>query len=323
MEMHQVRYFLATCDTLNFTKAAEFCNVSQPALTKAIRMLEEELGGELFDRQRRPLQLTDLGLTLRHNFSAIWTATHEIKVRASQFAKLENAVFTLGFMHTIGDKHLHRIVGRLQRRLPGVALAIRHTRQADLLNELRDGTLELALLSGANDNEARLEKRVLFSEPYVVAMSTDHPLAAKTNVSLNDLDGEGFVQRLHCEKVSDIMEQMAAREISPILRLMTDQDELARRMISAGLGLSILPKSLAEGALTTRPISDAEISRTVYLGWQAGRGLSVIAQEVRESIVDCETEGAENGAAGDGERQATDGVQGENVEGDGWGTDGV
>ena len=65
MEFHQVTYFLAACDTLNFTRAAEVCNVSQPALTVAIRKLEEELGGDLFLRGARALSLTDLGKVMR------------------------------------------------------------------------------------------------------------------------------------------------------------------------------------------------------------------------------------------------------------------
>jgi DNA-binding transcriptional LysR family regulator len=65
MEMHQIRYFLAVCETLNFTRAAEQCNVTQPALTRAIQKLEEELGGLLFRRERHLTHLTDLGRLVR------------------------------------------------------------------------------------------------------------------------------------------------------------------------------------------------------------------------------------------------------------------
>src|SRR5688500_7147290 len=71
MEMHQIRYFLAVCSTLNFTRAAEQCNVTQPALTRAIQKLEEELGGLLFRRERKLTHMTDLGNLVRPQLEGI------------------------------------------------------------------------------------------------------------------------------------------------------------------------------------------------------------------------------------------------------------
>ena len=75
MEMHQIRYFLAVCETLNFTRAAEQCHVTQPALTRAIQKLEEELGGLLFRRERHLTHLTDLGRLLRPQLEQVWKRT--------------------------------------------------------------------------------------------------------------------------------------------------------------------------------------------------------------------------------------------------------
>ena len=79
MEMHQVRYFLAVCEALNFTRAAEACNVAQPSLTKAIRKLEDELGGELFRRERNQTQLTDLGQLMKPHIETIYSASEAAK----------------------------------------------------------------------------------------------------------------------------------------------------------------------------------------------------------------------------------------------------
>ena len=75
MEMHQIRYFLAACETLNFTRAAERCDVSVPSLTRAIHMLEEELGGQLFRRERHLTHLTDLGRLMQQHLSQAREAT--------------------------------------------------------------------------------------------------------------------------------------------------------------------------------------------------------------------------------------------------------
>src|SRR4029453_10951985 len=102
MEMHQIRYFLAVCNTLNSTRAAEQCHVTQPALTRAIQKLEEELGGLLFRRERHLTHLTDLGLLMKPHFGQVLSETDAARSTASSFLKLERATLKLGVMCTIG-----------------------------------------------------------------------------------------------------------------------------------------------------------------------------------------------------------------------------
>jgi DNA-binding transcriptional LysR family regulator len=88
MELHQIRYFLAVCDLLNFTRAAERCNVSQPSLTRAIKNLEEELGGSLFRRERRLTHMTELGRLMRPHLQQVYTSTIVAKDEAQKFGTL-------------------------------------------------------------------------------------------------------------------------------------------------------------------------------------------------------------------------------------------
>ena len=98
MEMHEVRYFLAVCDTLNFTRAAERCNVSQPSLTRAIQKLEGELGGLLFRRERAATHLTDLGQLVRPQLQQIARDANSVKSTAKSFLKMQDAPLSLGIM---------------------------------------------------------------------------------------------------------------------------------------------------------------------------------------------------------------------------------
>ena len=91
MEMHQVRYFLALSETLNFTRAAERCNVTQPTLTAGIRKLEEELGGPLFHRERNRSHLTELGRLIRPHFERIHASTEAVRSDAMDFGDLGKA----------------------------------------------------------------------------------------------------------------------------------------------------------------------------------------------------------------------------------------
>ena len=102
MEMHEIKYFLAACRTLNFHRAAELSHVSQPALTRAVQKLEAELGGHLFPRERNQIRVTDFGRLMRSHLEQVLRQTDTAKVAAQSFLKLEAAPLTLGVMCTIG-----------------------------------------------------------------------------------------------------------------------------------------------------------------------------------------------------------------------------
>jgi DNA-binding transcriptional LysR family regulator len=102
MEMHQIRYFLAVADALYFTRAAEQCNVSQPALTRAIQQLEEELGGLLLRRERKLTHLTDFGRLIEPHFRQLYADADAAKSTAKRFLSLQEAEIRLGVMCTVG-----------------------------------------------------------------------------------------------------------------------------------------------------------------------------------------------------------------------------
>jgi len=102
MEVHQVRYFLAVCETLNFTRAAENCNVSQPALTRAVHKLEEELGGLLLRRENNLTHLTDFGRLVRPHLEQMIADAEAAKSTAKRFLQMDNAPINLGVMCSVG-----------------------------------------------------------------------------------------------------------------------------------------------------------------------------------------------------------------------------
>jgi DNA-binding transcriptional LysR family regulator len=96
MELHEIRYFLAMCDALNFTRAAERCHVTQPALTRAIQKLEAEFGGLLFSRERNRVHLTELGRLVQPNLEDALSRTVTAKTEAGRFLRLESADLRIG-----------------------------------------------------------------------------------------------------------------------------------------------------------------------------------------------------------------------------------
>ncbi len=124
MEMHQIRYFMAVADTLNFTKAAESCRVTQPALSRGIQALEEEMGGQLVRRERALTHLTDLGRLMRPYLGQVLRQSEAAKQSAKQFLGLERAPLKLGVMCTIGPLHFTTFLGKFHHENHGIQLHI-------------------------------------------------------------------------------------------------------------------------------------------------------------------------------------------------------
>ena len=115
MEMHQVRYFLATVSELNFTKAAEKCNVTQPSLTRAIKQLEDELGGDLFRRERPQAQLTELGQRMLPLLQQCYESALGARSLASAIKSGEIGSLKLALSRSINLELLTRHLGELNR----------------------------------------------------------------------------------------------------------------------------------------------------------------------------------------------------------------
>ncbi|NIR99275.1 MAG: LysR family transcriptional regulator, partial [Gammaproteobacteria bacterium] len=145
MEMHQIRYFLAVCETQNFTRAAALCHVSQPSLTNAIKKLEDEVGGALFHRQRNAVRPTALGTTLRPRLLQIQAEAQSALADAHHFLKLDRAPLKVGVLVTIGPARVAAFLSHFQRSFPGIDVEVHDERQADLMPRLRRSELDVAM----------------------------------------------------------------------------------------------------------------------------------------------------------------------------------
>ncbi len=145
MEMQQVRYFLAVSRTLNFTRAAEECNVTQPALTRAIKQLEDELGGELIRREGRNTHLTDLGNRMRPLLQQCYDSALTAKSLATKLSKGEVSSLSIAVSHTLDLDLLLGALGEVQRAFAGLQLRVRRGTGVEICEMLKNGEVELAI----------------------------------------------------------------------------------------------------------------------------------------------------------------------------------
>ena len=161
MEMHQVRYFLAVSKELNFSSAAKACNVAQPSLTRAIKKLEGELGGPLFDRGRSRVRLTEFGKLMSPHLEKIFDASKTVRSEANEFRTLERAPVKLGAMGTINPSRVVGFLDRLRSEIPSLDLSVREANGGQLVEEMMAGDLDsradwLAVVPRTSQCEAAL-----------------------------------------------------------------------------------------------------------------------------------------------------------------------
>src|SRR5215472_17178784 len=179
MELHEIRYFLALGKTLNFTKAAEMCNVTQPALTRAIQKLEAELGGLLFSRERGNTHVTELGRLLEPHLTEVLSRTQAARETATRFLRLDSAQLRLGVMCTIGPMRFVGFLSRFRGDNPGVEITMTEAVPDRLCELLLKGELDVALLAKPGGFASPLQPQPLYQERFVIACSAGHPFARK------------------------------------------------------------------------------------------------------------------------------------------------
>jgi len=269
--MHQVRYFLAVCEHLNFTRAAEHCNVAQPSLTRAIKLLEEELGGALFHRERANTHLSELGQIVRPHLQEVHDRSLAVKREAMDFGKLRRAKLRLGVMCTIAPTMLVELVTALQTRHPGVEIHLADGAAPELDKRLKEGDLEAAIYCDPNGwEDERLHRLLLFREQMLIVMPPNHRLANQAEVRMSDLDGECYVNRVHCEFNGDDRPAWDTCRWKTVYR--SERDDWVLAMVAAGIGFGFMPeKCINHPGVVGRPLVEPEFWREVSLVTVRGR----------------------------------------------------
>lgn len=272
MELHEVRYFLALSRTLNFTKAAEQCNVTQPALTRAIQKMEDEMGGLLFSRERGNTHLTDLGRLLEPQFAEMLARAEGVKRSAARFLRLEGTQLNLGVMYTIGPMRFVGFLNRFRAQHPGIELTMVDSVPRRLIEMLTSGELDVAVMSCAAGFPAPLQAVPLYAERFMVACGQDHPFAERPQVTMAEMNGETYLQRVSCEYLEVLRDKLHDCGVDIERSYRSEREDWIQTMVAAGMGVCFLPEYAAIlPGLALRPVVAPEVRREVCLVTVAGR----------------------------------------------------
>lgn len=272
MEMHQIRYALAVARHLSFTRAAEACGTSQPALSKGIRSLEAELGQPLFYREGKRVIASEFGRSMLPHLQRIAEEAELARSIAENFRLLNKVPIKLGVLSTIGPTRLARFLAHFHASHSGIEVAVSEEPLHQLIEEVSAGDLDFAVISTVADLPGNLGGIRLYDERYVVALPPDHALAATNGISLSDLSGVPYVDRLSCEMREMVMDICGNRNVELYARFRSQREDWVQAMVNAGIGFAFMPEySVTMPGIIQRPLVDPEVKRHIHLVHPSGR----------------------------------------------------
>jgi len=285
MEMHQVRYFLALCEHGGFARAAEACEVSQPALTTAMKRLEQELGGPLFHREGKRLVVSRLGQMVRPHIEQLQGESQAAVQIARNFRLLKAAPLAIGVMPSIGPARITRFFERFRRQSPNVELAVSTGAMALLLKQLEKGELDFALVSAPQGVPDTFRAEAGYRERYMVVFPPGHRFERFNTIALSDVTGENYVDRLSCEMREAVMALCAERKVELYANYRSEREDWIEAMVAAGLGFAFMPEySVRHEGVLARPLVDPQVERTLMLVDVRGRRRSPAAQAFAQAL---------------------------------------
>ncbi|HEX3804346.1 MAG TPA: LysR family transcriptional regulator [Solirubrobacteraceae bacterium] len=276
MDVRQLRSFVAVAEESHFTRAAERLGIKQSSLSSQVRLLEQEVGLPLFDRTTRRVALTDAGVFLltraRDVIAQIDDTTSELR---GMKGDLQGHV-RIGLTTTIACVDVIGLLAHFHRRHPLVELAVVEDLSVHLAGQLRSGTLDIGILSGASADELRgLNVRPFASEELVVIVPKDHRLAHAKRVGLEDLRDVDLVLPPTGATIRSSVET-AAKAQGWVPRVVCESVHVERMtaLVAAHLGLGVLPRSDAQSHATTVAVIDLgnpSLAHDLSICWRSRR----------------------------------------------------
>lgn len=286
MELDQLRHFVKAAELANFTRAAEACGLSQPALSRSIGRLEEELGQPLFERQSRSTSLTDAGRLLLERATQILTLVEDAKAEISDDG-LTGRV-RVGAIPTIAPYFLPERLRRFQTMHPDAHVLVQEDTTDNLLKKLADGEIDIAI--AALPIEAKyLKTERLFEEELLVVMAADHPLRDKKPLRITDLESLPFVLlgEAHC-LTDNVFTFCRQKSFHPVSVERTSQLVMVQELVALNHGVSLVPamaQSLDQSPRRVyRSLSGVKPTRTIVMITNPYRFQSRLAQSFRQVL---------------------------------------
>ncbi len=272
MTLSELRFIVAVSQERNFSRAAEKCFVSQPALSLAVKKLEEELGVVIFERSRTEVTLTDIGAQIINQAVKVLFEASHIKELAKLGANQLSGTLKLGIIHSVGPYLLPEIIPILRVSAPDMPLEVEENLTANLEIQLRNGVIDAAIIALPFD-VVGLQTQALYDEDFSVVVPSGHHWANRTSIRPEELADEKvlLLNNGHC--FSNQLMQACPELIRKGEVLQGNSLETIRNMVASNLGITVLPSSATaqrylNPLIKVIPFVSPAPTRRIALAWR-------------------------------------------------------
>jgi DNA-binding transcriptional LysR family regulator len=285
VELRQLEYFVAVAEEANFTRAAARVHISQSGISAQIRELERQLGATLFDRSGRAATLTVAGEAALTHARAALAAADRVRQAVDQVTGLLRGRLVVGMVTACTVEPLFDALASFHRAHPGIDIELFEDNSDRLIDRVRDGSADLALVAAAGAPPSGLERATIVSEPIVALAPPGHPLADRKRARLAEVYRFPIVSLPPGTGIRAVLDQAStAQGLRPDIALQASAPDAVVDLARRGLGLAILSASMATSYPDLRAvaISDVRIPAVLALVWGAGDG-AALAELVRHA----------------------------------------
>ncbi len=295
MTLSELRFVVAVAKERNFRRASEKCFVSQPALSLAIKKLEDDLGVMIFERSRTDISPTPIGEKIIEQAIKALEEVNHIRQIAKQGNNQLSGVFRLGLIYSVGPYLLPELIPILRSSAPEMPLEIEENLTAQLETQLKNGVIDAAVIALPFDVPG-INTMPLYDEKYVVMVPKGHPWADRASISADELADENvlLLNSGHCYSHQVLQ---ACPDLSRKGQVLQGNSlETIRNMVASNLGVTVLPASAATERYTNPlvkviPFSEPVPVRRVALAWRKSYArelaISCVADSISQIKSDC------------------------------------
>ncbi|MEZ5598257.1 MAG: LysR substrate-binding domain-containing protein [Pseudomonadales bacterium] len=292
MNIRDLRYLVAVADLKHFGHAAQACHVSQPTLSTQLKKLEETLDVVLIERTNKQVALSGVGEKIVAQARRVLREVDELSRIAEQHRDPFGGDLRLGVIPTVAPYLLPRILGPIRKRFPKLRIQLNEGQTADITVRLRAGELDAIVLALPYDDD-QAEVRPLYREPFYFTTSTQHPLAQRKHIAVDDLATEQMLllEDGHClrDQALSVCETAGAVENT---NFRATSLETLRQMVRANVGTTLMPALAVNKAGGLRyipflqPRSDKAPHRDIGLCWRRASSRTELLEALAELLRD-------------------------------------
>lgn len=246
MDLRQLRYFVAVAEEEHFSRAARRSNIVQSALSSSIRSLEEELGAKLFSRTTRQVRLTEAGRVLLKHARIVLDAASTAQAAVANVAGLQRATLRLGASPSLpAFLDLAALLAAFHDRYPGIDVKLSQGNALQLLNGIRDGELDVAIVP-LGEPQSGIDALPIMRDPIVLVCATGHPLASRKSIRLSELASLNFVDFEKGWAVRQLADRAFEHAgLSRQTSFEVSDVETMLALVQRGLGVALVPQATA------------------------------------------------------------------------------